>query len=185
MKGSASIAAATASQRSDPPGRLDLRLPAMPPTTIHCRDLWSGDPPGLKLSVRAQRTSVRGRNQPAYRLINARQVTFFVSLASLLLVAVACGGFDVSITHWATGSADVSGSITNSTGSGCTDREVTLKFEDHNGAVVTDWTFGAGELAAGQTKTWTTHMFDLLHPDLVLPSSVTSVSASAECADQH
>ena len=118
---------------------------------------------------------------------NTRRSPWVLPLGGLFLVAAlcACGDFQVSVDRWAAGSAEVSGTITNSSDSGCTDPEITLKFEDHNGAVVTDWTFGAGELAAGQTKTWTTHMFDLLHPDLVLPSSVTSVSASAECADQH
>lgn len=131
------------------------------------------------------------RQVPAFRMNNAARYapvrSCFGAVASLLLIAVlgACGGFGASVDSWSVGSAEVSGALTNDTGSGCTDTEVTVKFLDHNSAVVTDWSFGAGEVAAGQTKTWTTHMFDIVHPDRPVPASVTSASASAECADQH
>jgi hypothetical protein len=106
-------------------------------------------------------------------------------LAVLVAMTANCvvGGFSVSVDQWRVGSADVSGTITNNTSSGCTDPEVTLKFYDHNQARVQEWIFGAGDTAEGQTRKWRTHMFFIT--DEPVEPSVVSVTADATCADQR
>jgi hypothetical protein len=101
-----------------------------------------------------------------------------------LLLVSSCGDFAVTVDNtWAVGSADVTGTITNG-GPGCTDPEITLHLRDHNGAIVREFTFGAGELAADQHKKWSTHMISFLS-DAPVESNVTTIDADATCADKH
>ena len=102
-----------------------------------------------------------------------------------VVVALITRGFDVEVTKWSPGSSSVSGSIQNNGYMGCTDPEITLRFQDHNDAIVDTFTFGAGDLAAGSKRDWTTHMVGLLFVDSPVPSTATSVTADATCADQH
>lgn len=61
---------------------------------------------------------------------------------------------------------------------------VTLHFRDHNDAIVQEFTFGAGEVAAHSTKSFTTEVSGLLAIPAPVPSQATSASADAACADQ-
>lgn len=95
------------------------------------------------------------------------------------------GQFCVTVDHWQVRSSDVSGKITNATGRGCSDPEITLHLLDHNDAIVRDFTFGAGDLANGAERNWTTHMVGLLYVDAPVESNVTHITVDATCADQH
>jgi hypothetical protein len=95
------------------------------------------------------------------------------------------GSLSASVATWHVGSADVAGTISNTTTQGCTDPEITLTLRDHNAAIVRTFTFGAGELAAGAHRTWTTHMVGLFYTDAPAEPSVTSMSADVHCADEH
>jgi hypothetical protein len=111
-----------------------------------------------------------------------------IILLGLVLIAIAsnCGaGFTVTVDPtWTSGSADVSGTIVNGSKAACSDPEITLHLRDHNGAIVRDFTFGAGELAQGQTRKWSTHMVWALF-DAPVESNVTAIDADAECVDKH
>jgi hypothetical protein len=103
----------------------------------------------------------------------------------ILLAVIFSGQFEVTVTTWSAGSSNVRGSIENKTQSGCTEPEITLHMRDHNGAIVQEFTFGAGDLAKGQKRDWTTHVVGFLGIDAPVPSNVTSITADATCADKH
>jgi hypothetical protein len=108
-----------------------------------------------------------------------------VGVVAIVIALSACGNpFTVKVTSWTTGSADVAGTIQNDD-VGCSDPEITLDLRDHNDAIVRSFTFGAGDLAAGAHRPWSTHMVGLLMIDDPVPSGVTSITASAECVDKH
>lgn len=110
----------------------------------------------------------------------------YIAAGAVLMVVLTGCGFNVTVEEgsWMTGSADVAGTIENSSGVGCSDPEITLHLRDHNGAIVRDFTFGAGDLAAGQKRKWRTHMIGLL-VDAPVESNVRAIDADATCADKH
>ena len=113
-------------------------------------------------------------------------ITIILLVFMVLAIASNCGaGFTVTVDPtWTSGSADVSGTIVNGSRAACSDPEITLHLRDHNGAKVRDFTFGAGELAQGQTRKWSTHMVWALF-DAPVESNVTAIDADAECVDKH
>lgn len=127
-------------------------------------------------------------NKPARTSPTVKGTLVFLLIAGVILIAIVAfvsGEFQVQVTKWSPGSADVSGSIENRTSSGCTDPEVTLHLRDHNDAIVQEFTFGTGELARGEKRSWTTHMVGLLSSEMPAPSNATSITADAACADKH
>jgi hypothetical protein len=112
-------------------------------------------------------------------------IALIVAVPVVVILVIQNNGFEVKVTKWSPGSSSVSGSIENKTASGCTDPRITLHFRDHNDAIVQEFSFGAGDLAAGSKRDWTTHLVGLLMTDSPVPSTVTSVKADATCADKH
>lgn len=110
-------------------------------------------------------------------------VVVFVVVVAISTLSQCGSGLTVTVRTWASDSPDVAGTIANSH-SACSDPEITLHLRDHNGAIVRDFTFGAGELAQGQTRSWSTHMVSFLSDAPVEPN-VIAVDADAVCADQH
>ena len=175
--------------------------PASPPPTVSPdgRFYWDGQrwvplPAAGKTSdgqtapSTAQASSNSGCGPVALALVViAIGIVIIVAVESARNSAANCpsGQFCVTVTHWQSGSADVSGTIINATGSGCSDPEITLHLSDHNNAKVRDFTFGAGDLANDATRNWTTHMVGLLYVDLPAEPNVTQITADAVCADQH
>jgi hypothetical protein len=112
-------------------------------------------------------------------------LTVLLIVAALAIALVVWRSpFDVKVTSWRVGSPDVAGTIQNNQ-TGCSDPEITLNLRDHNDAIVRQFTFGAGELAAGAHRGWTTHMVGLLMIDDPVSSEVTTITASVECVDKH
>ena len=97
-----------------------------------------------------------------------------------------CGiGTSATVTKWAPGAAEVSGTVYNGDASrGCSDMQVTLHLHDHNQAIVRDFQFGAGEVTSGQTKKFTTTMVGALMFPAPVEANVTDVTADAACADK-
>ena len=112
-------------------------------------------------------------------------IGLILAVGVVVTLVIQHSGFDVKVTKWSPGSSSVSGSIQNNTGTGCTDPEITLHFRDHNDAIVQEFSFGAGDLPAGSLRNWTTHLVGLLFTDSPVPSTATSVTADATCADKH
>lgn len=89
------------------------------------------------------------------------------------------------MTNWSVGNADVSGTVTNATGNGCTDPELTLHLLDHNGAEARSFTFGLGEPPNKSQRTWHTHMVGLFGVAEPVEPSVTHVMDEVLCMDYH
>lgn len=141
---------------------------------------WDGDKWLSVAEVKASKRRIQ--NTKAWPWI---VIGLIVAVAVVVTLVIRNGGFDVKVTNWSPGSSSVSGSIENKTATGCTDPEITLHFRDHNDAVVQVFSFGAGDLAAGSKRDWTTHLVGLLMVDSPVPSTATSVKADATCADKH
>jgi hypothetical protein len=91
----------------------------------------------------------------------------------IALVAVAAAGIAIAarsgafttdqtaVTSWTTGSSDVSGMVTNKTGSGCSHLVIHIEELDHNSAIVDKLDLPIGDVGSNQTVAWHNHLTNL------------------------